>query len=419
MTDFIEMEMAMNGTTQLESALIGSLIDNPSKILDAAEIIKLSDFTDERAQLAYTAIFDDWRNKKPVTHFSVTSKHPNLAMYVAESVNQAYAPGIRQFSHEISEAARARRVSTGIEAALKVGAHQTVDDILAGVMAIYKQEMKAGKKSPDIASVVSRVNEYTRRQRERGQFGFETGFKFHEQLYIKYVQGHIWTIGGFTSVGKTATMVQMICNLLSLGQEPSIVIVSTEMTEEQVVARIISNFTGIHAMRILSGNYHDAEEEDRVATVKESLKQSKLTIYDDIYRVDEIETAFRKADLQGGVDIGFIDYVQNCKDPLAKSQYQEQSEMAKRFQVLAKDTRSTIICLSQVSNDVGRGNTDQLELKGAGEWAAVSDLGIMLTRHKTEKHRLKMSIKKNRHGALGECELEYRDVYTRLEEKPM
>jgi hypothetical protein len=76
-----------------------------------------------------------------------------------------------------------------------------------------------------------------------------------------------------------------------------------------------------------------------------------------------------------------------------------------------------MICLSQVSNDVGRGNTDQLELKGAGEWAAVSDVGVMLTRHKTEKHRLKYSIKKNRHGALGECELTYENVYTRLQER--
>lgn len=66
---------------------------------------------------------------------------------------------------------------------------------------------------------------------------------------------------------------------------------------------------------------------------------------------------------------------------------------------------------------MGRGNTDQLELKGAGEWAAVSDVGIMLKRNKTEKHRLKVEIKKNRHGALGEAELEYVNEYTSLHEK--
>ena len=266
--------------------------------------------------------------------------------------------------------------------------------------------------------MLKRVNAYTKKNKERGQFGIKTGFKLHEQNYIRYVPGHIWTIGGFTSVGKTATMVQMICNIISSGGDHSIIVISTEMTEEQVVARIIANFTGVHSMRILSGNFHTAEEEDAVAAVKSSLEGLKLTIYDDIYRLEEIETAFRKADLQGGVDVGFIDYVQNCKWPEAKSQYQEQSEMAKRFQALAKEVRATLICLSQVSNDVGRGNTDQLELKGAGEWAAVSDVGIMLNRHKTEKYKMKQTIKKNRHGALGECEMEYKADFTRLEELP-
>ena len=112
----------------------------------------------------------------------------------------------------------------------------------------------------------------------------------------------------------------------------------------------------------------------------------------------------------------FIDYVQNCKWAEAKSQYQEQSEMAKRLQALAKDVRATIICLSQVSNEVGRGGTDQLELKGAGEWAAVSDMSVMLKRNSKEKYQLKYMVKKNRHGALDECVMEFKNDFTRLEE---
>jgi len=404
-----------NQSAQIESALVGSLIIDPDKIIQATEYLKVTDFTDERAQLAYSTILEDWQAKRPVSIVSVMSKHNNLTSYLSESMRQAYPPGVMQFAFDIADGARLRRVRTGIEAATKDN-RRGADDILSDVMAVYNAEMKAGKKSPEIKYVMARVEEYARNNKEKGQLGIKTGFQLHDKLYIRYVPGHIWTIGGFTSVGKTATMVQMICNIISAGGNHHALVISTEMTEEQVVARIISNFTGVHSMRILSGNFHSAEEEDAVARVKDSLSASRLTIYDDIYQLEEIETAFRKADLQGGVDVGFIDYVQNCKWPGAKSQYQEQSEMAKRFQVLAKDVRATLICLSQVSNDVGRGNTDQLELKGAGEWAAVSDVGIMLTRHKTEKHRLKQAIKKNRHGALGECELEYRDYFTRIEE---
>jgi replicative DNA helicase len=284
-------------------------------------------------------------------------------------------------------------------------------------MELYKHEMKSGKKDPVINAVMARMEKIISKNKQSGRVGFSTGFDVHKNIYYRYYPGHIWTIGGFTSVGKTAVMVQKICNMITDTEQPKILVISTEMAEEQVVSRIIANFTGIHSMRILNGNFHSAEEQESAEEVKRNLKMYPISIYDDIYQLTDIETAIRKADLQGGVNVVFIDYVQNCKWSEAKSQYHEQAEMAKRFQSLAKETKSTIICLSQVSNDVGRGNTDQLELKGAGEWAAVSDFSAMLTRNKLHKYLLKYTIKKNRHGALGECELEFKNDYTRIEEK--
>lgn len=398
---------------QFETALIGSLLVDPSKIITAAEHVKPTDFTDSKASLAFSTIMESWQGKQPVNLVAVAAKVPTLAMYLAKASQEAFPPSVGYFSSEIAEGSRLRRIKAGIDAAMQA---KTPDDILTDVMGVYRNEMKSGKKSPAIGECLKRVESVVAENKKSGKVGFSTGISTLESNYIRLVPGHIWTLGGFTSVGKTATTVQMVCNLLGGGEEPAILIISTEMTEEQIVARIISNFTGIPSFRILSANYHDAEEADRVEAVKRHLSGSKLLIYDDIYRLEEIETAFRKADLQGGVNVGVIDYVQNCRWPEAKSQYQEQSEMAKRFQSLAKDVRATLICLSQVSNDVGRGNTDQLELKGAGEWAAVSDVGIMLKRHKTEKHRLLMEVKKNRHGPLCEVQLEYVNYYTAIRE---
>jgi len=396
---------------QMEQALVGSLLMAPDRIVKIADVVRPTDFIDNRAQVAFSTIMTEWQSKRPVDLVSIATKHPQMVAYLSEGSSLAFPPGITSYASEIASAARMRRIKTGLSAAAM---SDDADAMLSQAMAVYQHEMRAGKKAPAIPEVMQRVNEYISANRFRGRVGYSTGIDAFEQRYIRYIPGHIWTVGGYTSVGKTAFMVQQICNLLRAGEEPSILIVSTEMTEEQVVARIIANFTGIYSGRILAGNFRDAEEEDAAEALKQRLLTTKLAIYDDIYRLEDIETAFRKADLQGGVDIGFIDYVQNCRWPEAKSQYQEQSEMAKRFQSLAKAVRATLICLSQVSNDVGRGNTDNLELKGAGEWAAVSDIGLMLTRHKTEKHRLRCEIKKNRHGALGEMEFEYAAEYTRL-----
>jgi len=399
---------------QVELALVGSLMMAPDRIVKIADVVRVTDFIDSSAQIAFGLIMSEWQSKRPVDLVSIAAKHPQIAAFLASATSASYTPGIVSYAAEIADAARIRRIRTGIEAA---SMSEKADDILAYIMAVYQHEMRSGKKSPTITEVLRRVDELVRVNRQEGRVGFSTGFDYLESLYIRYMPGHIWTIGGFTSVGKTAMMVQQICNLLASGENPSLLVISTEMTEEQIISRILANLTGVHSFRILTGRFHDEYEEDAVASAKDRLSKVKMTIYDDIYRLEDIETAFRKADLQGGIDIGWIDYVQNCRWPDAKSQYQEQSEIAKRFQALAKDVRATLICLSQVSNDVGRGNTDNLELKGAGDWAAVSDIGMMLTRHKTEKYRLKSEIKKNRHGALGLAEFEYVREYTSIRER--
>jgi len=401
-------------TAQVEQALVGSLMMSPDRIIKIADVVRPTDFADQRAQMAFTSIMGEFAGKRPADLVSIAAKHPQLAGYLSAATGSAYPPGVVSYASEIANSARLRRIKTGLEAAAM---EEDADGVLSRIMSLYQHEMRAGAKAPAITDVLRRFADVVRENRKKCRVGFSAGMNLLERLYIRYQPGHIWTVGGYTSVGKTAFMVQQIVNLLMSGENPSILIISTEMTEEQIVARIVANITGVHSFRILTGNYREAWEEETVSAAMDSLYQSRLTIYDDIYRLDDIETAFRKADLQGGVDIGWIDYVQNCRWPDAKSQYQEQSEIAKRFQSLAKDVRATLVCLSQVSNDVGRGNTDQLELKGAGEWAAVSDVGIMLRRNKTEKHRMKVEIKKNRHGALGEAELEYANEYTSLHEK--
>jgi len=400
--------------TTTEQALIGSLLLSQKNIVRVFDIVKAEDFSTQAGRTAFTMIFEMWRKKRNIDIISVGNSDPAMLSYLSASTSLAFSPAAVEYSHSIAKAGKARRIENGLKNILVGG--KSPDATLAAVLEIYQQEMSAGKKNPDVGAVLQRFENSVKANRKKGSMGFSTGFDFLENLHVEYCPGHIWTIGGWTSTGKTAVMIQKIVNMVRSESCPKIVVISTEMTEEQMISRMVANMTGVPSYRILTGDYHDAEEQNQADIAKSILAASKMRIYDDIYSLNEVETVFRKADLQGGVNVGFIDYVQNVRHPEAKSQYQEQSEIAKRVQKLAKDVKATIICLSQVSNDVGRGNTDQLELKGAGEWAAVSDIGIMLTIKKAENYLMKYQIKKNRHGARGEGMLEYKGGWTRLEE---
>ncbi len=400
-----------NARTEIEQAFIGGLLQSPKQIVDIADKVALGDFNCDMAKKTYANIITTYKAGGSVDPVTVMNGDMSLATYITVATDKGFAPSVKQYARKISAYAKAGRVNTDCQEIIK---EPKVANKLDRLLSLYQREMFIDRKAPGIKEVLKRFNGTVQANRQRGSMGISTGFRFLDELYIQYIPGHVWTIGAFTSVGKTAMMIQKICNLLSSDRGVRIVIMSTEMTEEQMIARILSNFTGVPSPIILSGKYRHGEEE-HVEAAKALLANQHLTIYDDIYTLGEIETAFRKAELQGGLDIGFIDYVQNCQVPEAASSYQEQSTLAKRIQKLAKDTRSTIVCLSQVSNDVARGNTDNLELKGAGEWAAVSDLGIMLMKSKNNKFEMKYAVKKNRHGKLHDHIFEYKNEFSRLE----
>ncbi len=54
-------------------------------------------------------------------------------------------------------------------------------------------------------------------------------------------------------------------------------------------------------------------------------------------------------------------------------------------------------------------------MKGAGEWAAVSDVGVQLMRDADKETALRYLVKKNRHGAKAETEFEYLNGFTSLQ----
>jgi replicative DNA helicase len=404
--------MVMETAQQTEQALIGAILLSPEKMIITSEIVRPEDFTDVRARQCYLTALGLFQQGRPVDPISLANVDPKLAGYVGESMSKGLPFACKEYAQTISISAKKARILAELGNISKECVK--VPEKLDRLLNLYQQEMFISRKNPEISQVIKRFSEHVRENKKRGAMGIPTGFGFLENKYIQYVPGHTWTIAGFTSVGKTAVMIQKICNILSMDRDVPIVLVSTEMTEEQVLSRILSNFTGVHSFRILSGNYWEGEEE-QVDRYRGLIKEKKFKIYDDVYEKSEIETVFRKANLQGGVDIGFVDYVQNCTVQGAKGEYESNCLLAKGIQKLAKDVRATIICLSQVSNSVGRGDTDQLEMKGAGEWAAVSDVSVMLKRNPNDKYQLKYLVKKNRHGALLGHIMEYKSDFTRIE----
>ena len=396
---------------KVEHALVGVITIQPDCLTEVAGLIAVGDFLDHRAALVYSTILEMWKNGEQIDTMTVITRLRDLVGYIAEAGSIGYVKHAKQYAKDIAESARVLRIKKSVnDLDFKSGS----SEITAKLLDIYNSELAVGSKDSSIDSIMNRFSSHVQENKDRGHLGLETGFDFLSGKLIQYVPGHIWTMGGFTSTGKTAMMVEMVKRVYLHNDNPHVVIISTEMTEEQIVARILGNITGIYSQRILVGDLRPGEEELCMKATK-YLAGLNLHIYEEIFNLSEIENVARKHNLRKGIDLIYIDYIQNCIVDGEKG-YAEQSLMAKRFQNLAKSVRATMVCLSQVSNDVGRGNVDQYELKGAGEWAAVTDVGIMLKKKKDDDRALRAEVAKNRHGARPFQILNYSSNFTRLEE---
>ena len=67
-----------------------------------------------------------------------------------------------------------------------------------------------------------------------------------------------------------------------------------------------------------------------------------------------------------------------------------------------------------MSNSVGRGDVDQFEAKGAGEWAAVSDVGVRLRRSSEDELMLGYDMQKGRHYKRVKRDLRFSRNFTRI-----
>lgn len=413
---------AITNEQYIESILIGNILTNPASYPEAAEIVKITDFAVDSAFKIWAAISKHWSASdnsdfQGKIYLSLTNEADKKWFFDATTDIIPMVSSVRGFASQVSAAAKMRRLKTDLAAlSAKTGEPGVSSDwILEDLLALYRKETGTVDGDVSIKAVLGRFNSVQAKNAIKGHVGLRTGFDLLQSDYIVYQPGHLWVVGAWTSVGKTAWMIEAICRFFQESDGGSVAVFSTEMTEEQNVARILANRTGVNANVILSGKMLD-QHSVKVETEKAWLESQKLTIYSKTRNIDDIAAQCRKLKHGGGVDLVFIDFIQNVYREGRADQYAMMSQIAKDLQALAHDVRCTIVCLSQLPNHAGREDTGILEFKGAGEIAAACDVGVLMKRAKEDNGKILFDVRKNRHGKCGQYLLQYANGWTRLEE---
>jgi len=177
-----------------------------------------------------------------------------------------------------------------------------------------------------------------------------TGFTNLDSAIIGIPKSHLTTIASRPGMGKTSLMLQLKRNMIAQGYKP--LIISLEMTSDQLMIKDLSAYSKIDSLKIESGNINDAENLKITEAAKLIYDDNYFIEDDGVWTAEKIKATSRRYLIKQKIDIVFIDYLtllrfQNRKDRFDLAI----GELTNSLREFAKETGLPIVLLSQLNRD--------------------------------------------------------------------
>jgi len=272
----------------------------------------------------------------------------------------------------------------------------------------------------DIQSVLKEFEERKQEYQEKKANGFEllgisTGYKKLDDVIDGLRKGHFWIIGGYTSMGKTATSLNIVSNLIKQGKR--VVFYSLEMSSVDILSRLLGTMSNDNGLSIIKGYQKDKKI---VEENTQKIINSNLSIHTGMSELSEILFSMYEENITNPVDLFVVDFIQIMTIKGSRSEYETITNCALELQQCAKRLATPIMTLSQISNDGARtGDNVVMSFKGSGAIASSADLAIEIgigeesikdwkdKINSGSPVKMKWSIRKNRHGRVGMIEMSF------------
>jgi len=230
-------------------------------------------------------------------------------------------------------------------------------------------------------------------------------------------------VAGRTSMGKTALALNFVEHVaVNLGRP--VLLVTLEMSEEQVFERVVISRAEVDGQRVRSGRI-SAPERERLAYVASELEGRPLFV-DGSPRLTAraIASNARRYRAREGVEMLVVDLINHVAgDGVYDSRREEMTEISRRFKQIARELSIPVMVLAQVNRqpDARDGKRPRLsDLKECGSLEEDADMVLLLHRPdyydpQDEPGKATVIVAKNRNGPIGDVRLTYRKSVMRFE----
>ena len=449
-------ERLLPHNTEAEEALIGSLLIDGECIARIAPTLQPGDFYRERNQLCYDAAL-------ALSNRNQAVDQTTLAGELARTDRLELAGGMAYLSHLVaitptsvhaedyagivSRTATMRKLIAAGSKIAELGYTDTGDlelTLRQAEDAIYA--VRNTTQQRDFQSFRVIFDRYLQQQQSSLDdilYGTNaplmTGFSDLDELLGGVQRSDLVILAARPSVGKSTLALNMAMHNAKSGR--TCAIFSLEMTADQLAMRALAGETGIDSHRIRLGLYSSAQE-DRIINAIGELSELPIYIDDTPYQgMVEIRGKARRLDLDRGVDLIMVDYLQLVQGRHRSgpaNRVQEITEISRALKVLAGEMDASVIACSQMSRMVENRPSHRPQLSDLRDSGSIEqDADVVAFIHREDLYTTEeewaqthpgqeypqniaeIIVAKNRKGPTGSIRLEFRDHLVRFDPVPL
>lgn len=400
---------------EIEDAVLGALMLERDAYAIVCDLLRPESFYDPGNQKIYAAINKLGVMQQPIDMLTVTQQlradgaldDVGGPVRISElTSNVASAAHIEYHARIVAQKFLARRLISFCSEIEKKSFDESydIDDLLQEAEGKLF-EISQGNLKKDFTQIDPVINSAMEQieaagKRESGLSGLQTGFHNLDKLTSGWQNSDLIIIAARPAMGKTAFVLSMAKNM-AVDYNTPVAIFSLEMSNLQLVNRLISNVCEIEGEKIKSGRL-SRQEWERLNSRVRSLFSAPLYVDDSpSLSILELRTKARRLVKEHGVKIIIIDYLQlmNATGMKFGSREQEVSMISRSLKQLAKELNIPVIALSQLSRKVEERNdgNKRPQLSDLRESGAIEqDADIVCFIHRPEYYTRSTTDAENR-----------------------
>ncbi len=232
------------------------------------------------------------------------------------------------------------------------------------------------KAETNLALALQNAKNYKKLYAENGwHLGFSTGYPLIDKYTDGFIRGKTYLIMAYSNQWKTRFAYSLLRNILDLWKR--VHFYSLEIDTWMLFLELVWAIKKKTKQEVIQS----------LETIDISSLEDKVEVYDAIRSLEAIEQNI----INEKPDVAFIDFLQNVE--YKGNEYEKMTEIALRIQKLAILTGTTIISLSQVSNESRFNEGNDMSPKGSWALFASSDVIFSLWGREWNKY---LTIAKNK-----------------------